>query len=292
MFPLRPVALGLLAALLAFFGTGDTKTFGDLIHEFDDGTYTIVNAFALDDFNGGLDTNWVKVGDPNNTTLITGASTLEVVIDGAGGLSWTFGDQPTVAMYLRFVPEYTPASGGEITFSLLDDGVVKVSAVIDIQNGTLLFTTEDGETQTLLRDDLHSGIGAPVSLFIGTANANADFLEVECICYDEGGMKHWWYPMPSDSQDPPFDEVQLLASGSSSPVGLLLDDFAAGTTGTMPDPPVGGIAELPEVAGTPLETDGSSGPSASVVAGIVAAVATGLVALIGAAWYARRRVIS
>ena len=52
---------------------------------------------------------------------------------------------------------------------------------------------------------------------------------------------------------------------------------------------VGGIAELPEVAGTPLETDGSSGPSAGVLAGIVAAIAAVAVALTGAAWYVRRR---
>ncbi len=51
-------------------------------------------------------------------------------------------------------------------------------------------------------------------------------------------------------------------------------------------PGVGGVAELPEVAGTPLETAGSSSPSATVLAGV--AVTAGL-ALGGAAWYARRR---
>lgn len=54
--------------------------------------------------------------------------------------------------------------------------------------------------------------------------------------------------------------------------------------------PVGGIAELPEVvARAPLEAPGSSGPSTSVVAGIVAAATAGAFALGGAAWYARRR---
>ena len=61
-----------------------------------------------------------------------------------------------------------------------------------------------------------------------------------------------------------------------------------------PGPPedcVGGIAELPDVAGTPLEAEagGPWGPSASVVAGVVAAIAAGALALGGAAWYARRR---
>ena len=53
--------------------------------------------------------------------------------------------------------------------------------------------------------------------------------------------------------------------------------------------PVGGIAELPAVAGTPLETGGSSG-SAGVLAGTIAgAVLVGGVTLGGAAWWARRR---
>jgi hypothetical protein len=56
-----------------------------------------------------------------------------------------------------------------------------------------------------------------------------------------------------------------------------------------PGAPVGGIAELPDAAGMPLETPGSSGPSTGVLAGIAGAVTAGAVALSGAAWYARRR---
>ena len=52
---------------------------------------------------------------------------------------------------------------------------------------------------------------------------------------------------------------------------------------------VGGIAELPEVAGTPQEAPDASGPSAGLLAGIAGAAA-GAVALGGAAWWARRRV--
>ncbi len=54
-------------------------------------------------------------------------------------------------------------------------------------------------------------------------------------------------------------------------------------------PPVGGVAELPDVAETPLEAADSSGLSAGVAAGIVAAAAAGVLALGGASWYARRR---
>ena len=52
---------------------------------------------------------------------------------------------------------------------------------------------------------------------------------------------------------------------------------------------VGGIAELPEIDGALLQTSGSSGPSAGVLAGMAVALAMGALTLGGAAWYARRR---
>jgi len=52
--------------------------------------------------------------------------------------------------------------------------------------------------------------------------------------------------------------------------------------------PVGGIAELPDVASTSLHTGGSSSPGVGLLAGIAAAFAVGAVALAGA-WYARRQ---
>ena len=54
---------------------------------------------------------------------------------------------------------------------------------------------------------------------------------------------------------------------------------------------VGGIAELADQAGTPLEAPDSSGSNSGLIAGIVAAIAAGTVTLGGAALYARRRSI-
>ena len=62
-------------------------------------------------------------------------------------------------------------------------------------------------------------------------------------------------------------------------------------TPTVP-PPVGGIAIDPELGPLVLETPASSSNSMSLLAGIAAAVAAGVIALGGAAWYARRRVSS
>jgi hypothetical protein len=50
---------------------------------------------------------------------------------------------------------------------------------------------------------------------------------------------------------------------------------------------VGGIAELPQVAGTPLEAPESSGGNVGVI--VAALLAAGVVTLAGGAWYARRR---
>lgn len=67
-------------------------------------------------------------------------------------------------------------------------------------------------------------------------------------------------------------------------VGSNADQIAVNCVGS-----VGGVAELSEVAGTPLETADSSSPSTTVLAGVAAAIAAGTVTLGGAAWYARRR---
>ena len=54
---------------------------------------------------------------------------------------------------------------------------------------------------------------------------------------------------------------------------------------------VGGIAELADEAGTPLAAPDSSSSNTGLIAGIVAAIAAGTVALGGAAWYTKRRSI-
>ena len=61
------------------------------------------------------------------------------------------------------------------------------------------------------------------------------------------------------------------------------------TPTSTPDPSVGGIVELPEVAGTPLEATRSSGTNARVLASVAAVVAATIALALGGAWYARRR---
>ena len=58
---------------------------------------------------------------------------------------------------------------------------------------------------------------------------------------------------------------------------------------THPLATVGGIAELPEVAGVPLETAGSSSTNMGLLAALSAGISTVAITVTGAAWYARRR---
>lgn len=99
----------------------------------------------------------------------------------------------------------------------------------------------------------------------------------------------------------PGDCGGLSMTGTTSPdgrsmSGTFLSDFiGSGTfTGTRKAPPpvsVGGYAELPEGARSPLETGPSAGPSLGVLALTAAAVTAGAVALGGVAWYARRSLV-
>lgn len=74
-----------------------------------------------------------------------------------------------------------------------------------------------------------------------------------------------------------------------APFSCTLPPCSATTTFAVGPLPVGGIAQLPEVAGTSLESGGSSGPRAGVLVGIAGALAAGVAALGGAAWYMRGR---
>ena len=85
------------------------------------------------------------------------------------------------------------------------------------------------------------------------------------------------------------DRVGVWGNFCSNCFSFCLAGVALIVKGIVGLEPVGGVAELPEAAGSPLEAGGSSGSSPGVLAGIAAALAAGAVALGGAAWWARRR---
>jgi len=96
------------------------------------------------------------------------------------------------------------------------------------------------------------------------------------ILHDVGGS---FVPVP-DNGKTDYDENTLCGNVDS------LSNFALVVPSTSP---VGGIAELPDIANTRLGAQGSSGRDAGFPAALTAAVAAGVAALAGGAWYARRR---
>jgi hypothetical protein len=123
---------------------------------------------------------------------------------------------------------------------------------------------------------------------------------VECILLETAPGDTWLLGVPDLQGFTVGDRVGIWGNLCPFPCFSFCQEGSAGAIddikGIIGLDPVGGIAELPrldggqaEVAGTPLEMGGSSGPSVGLVAGVAAAVAAGALALGSAAWYARRR---
>ena len=95
--------------------------------------------------------------------------------------------------------------------------------------------------------------------------------------YVIGGGAHVW-PGATDFPDPDVND-EISAND------LMWDFFVAHPFVAQP---VGGLAVDLDASATPLDTAQSSG-GAGLLAGLIAAVATGAIAATGGAWYARRR---
>ena len=134
---------------------------------------------------------------------------------------------------------------------------------------------------------------------------------------DEGGADNWGEMkklIASDAEAGDNFGVKVAVSGSTTVVGAQNEDTGGSNAGAAyvfqeplppqtptptvtitptvtptPPPPVGGIALDPDLSALALEKTESSSSSFGVLAWAIAAAAG--VALGGAAWYARRRVV-
>ena len=88
------------------------------------------------------------------------------------------------------------------------------------------------------------------------------------------------------SPDPCISNRDLLPDGDIQIAALASSASSWNLAAVAPASPVGGVAELPGAAASPMATSGSSGPSVALSAVIAAAV---VIAMGGAGWYARRR---
>ncbi len=85
------------------------------------------------------------------------------------------------------------------------------------------------------------------------------------------------------------EEIDRLPAGAYQVVIYCWVSPCGSTTFAVTGSSVGGIAELPDVAGTaPLQASGSPTANLGLLA-IIGATAVGSLALAGAAWYTRRR---
>lgn len=94
-----------------------------------------------------------------------------------------------------------------------------------------------------------------------------------------------WYPQVATDGAGNWVAVWFSDEDLGGTIGTDLDILYANEVAAL----AGGIAELPEVAATPVEGPDSSSRNVGFLAGVVAVVTAGVVILASAAWYARRR---
>jgi hypothetical protein len=113
---------------------------------------------------------------------------------------------------------------------------------------------------------------------------------------DQGGAGNWGEVKKltaSDAQDYDNAGFSVAISANTAVMGALYEDGAGFDRGAAyvfgPSLAVGGVAELPDLAGGRLEAGGSPGGGVGFATWGAGGIAAGVIALTGAAWYARRR---
>jgi len=131
----------------------------------------------------------------------------------------------------------------------------------------------------------------PAAALDVTASSTTTLIELEFTCNAPGSYKLTLTAAPDSPDGAAYADV----NGSEINVKTVQQDYDGDTTANeVADtliilclgPNVGGIAELPDVAGASLETTASSDTSVVLIAGVAAA---NLLAISGAAWYVSRR---
>ena len=178
--------------------------------------------------------------------------------------NWDAGSHTLTAEACQVITPGTPLPGDLgtwtkiiVDFALDPNPAVKSSGAYETRTNQIPETCGDTGGTAILAAPVPASIfvaGAP----LGTAVTDSN--------WDKDKLSDW-------------DELNPDKTGDRDP---FKDQAALG---------VGGIAELAAEAGTPLEVPDSSSTNTGLIAGIVAAIAAGTVALGGAAWYTRRRSI-
>ena len=192
-----------------------------------------------------------------------------------GGGAWTAVDNVKRAVAIGTTVEFRCGPGSIICAGNVGDRVKLFGKnFIDEQydTGKVIVTAPGCGTDMLQA----TCTNIPHKTWAGPKNANNGFLEAD---------KTERFYFRFNANDPPLP-TPTPEEKPNQTKDIFMGSFNCGTNLS-----VGGIAELPDVDATPLEASGSSGMKAETYAVILIAI---LVAAIlgGAAWYARRRVMS
>ena len=159
----------------------------------------------------------------------------------------------------------------------LTDGKVRFAEMVD--NCDAGFVAGPGEVDSLAYGGASADFGSAAAALPGPS-------ENKALRLNNLGLT----PFNNNTEYPPGP---ISPSSFTVASVSLATDFSTprnnGRTVLQLTPPVGGIAELPDVAGAPLEAPDSSGGNTGVLAAVVVAAAVSMLTLAGAAWYARRR---
>ena len=194
-----------------------------------------------------------------------------------------------VAMALALALGSSPAAADNIFFEANMDVAQATTAQTGASGSGSVRVTLDPDTNTIEWDLAFSGLvdgsqSAIAAHFHKGAVGVAGPIEIDI---STGALKS---PNFGSATITDLQKADLIAGdwyvnvhSSNSPGGEIRGQVLLGGGG------VGGVAELPEVAGAPLQATGSSDSNAGLFAGLIAAVVAGAVALGSAAWYVRRR---
>ena len=159
----------------------------------------------------------------------------------------------------------------------LTDGKVKFAEGFD--NCDAGFIAGPGEVDSLAYGGASADFGSAAAALPGPS-------ENKALRLNNLGLT----PFNNNTEYPPHP---ISPSSFAVATGNLATDFSTprnnGRTVLQLTPPVGGIAELPDVAGAPLEAPDSSGGNTGLLVAVIAAATAAMLTIAGTAWYARRR---
>lgn len=218
------------------------------------------------------------------------ASGANEAYDVAGGAWAPKAAMPTPMMGV-YACVYHPGTGLIYVFGGYNSATGAVSNLVQRYDPAADTWLANGMPLPTARSNAVAGICAGSIYVIGGLNPSVFDNRTEVQTYNP--IANVWFPAP------PLPTARSEMASTAISTGLDIYVIGTGAFGVAGSPHdrfqcemVGGLSvDLdPYAARTPLDAQGSSGSNAGLLAGVIAAATAGVIAMTGAAWYARRRV--